>query len=83
MLKKARKIPIILITGYQKILSPDKGFVRKIGLARNQTCVFIPSCSEYSKEAFEKYGIFKGFYLSIKRIFRCHPWQKNKIDFLK
>lgn len=81
--KKSRKIAIYLITIYQKIFSPDKGFLKKIGVVRNPVCVFYPTCSEYSKEAIEKYGVFKGFYLTTKRILRCHPWQKNKIDLLK
>jgi putative membrane protein insertion efficiency factor len=46
-------------------------------------CVFFPSCSEYTKEAINKYGILKGIRLGIIRIFRCHPWQKNHIDLVK
>ncbi len=37
-------------------------------------CRYTPTCSEYSFQAFKKYGIFKGFWLSIKRITSCHPW---------
>ena len=40
------------------------------------TCRFYPTCSSYSIEAIEKFGIFKGFYLTVKRICRCNP--KNK-----
>ncbi|MDD5720955.1 MAG: membrane protein insertion efficiency factor YidD [Candidatus Pacebacteria bacterium] len=47
------------------------------------TCVFYPSCSEYTKQAIEKYGAWKGIYLGLKRILRCHPWQKNHIDSVK
>jgi putative membrane protein insertion efficiency factor len=83
MPKIAIKIMVFLIDTYQKLLSPDKGLVKKLGISRGQKCVFIPTCSEYSKEAFTKYGFFKGFFLSIKRIVRCHPWQKHRIDFLK
>lgn len=43
-------------------------------------CVFIPSCSEYTYEAIDKYGIKKGIFLGTKRILRCHPFQKNRID---
>ena len=46
-------------------------------------CVFYPSCSEYMKQAIEKYGLFKGGYLGFLRILRCHPWQKTHIDPLK
>jgi hypothetical protein len=77
------KIIVFLIDVYQKTLSPDTGFFKKIGLFRNPVCVFYPTCSEYTKQAFIKYGFFKGFYLGIKRIFRCYPWQKNHFDPLK
>jgi len=38
------------------------------------SCRFEPSCSQYGIEALKKYGPFKGMYLTIKRISRCHPW---------
>lgn len=59
-----------LINFYQKFISPIKG----------KTCVFYPTCSEYSKQAFIKYGFLKGSFLTIRRILRCHPFQKNNID---
>ena len=46
-------------------------------------CVFYPTCSEYTKQAIKKYGAGKGLLLGIRRILRCHPWQKNHIDPLK
>ena len=64
---------IKIISFYQKHISPLK----------KPSCVFYPTCSEYSKEAIKKYGAMKGFFLSVKRVFRCHPWQKNRIDLLK
>lgn len=67
------KIIIFLIDFYQKY----------IRIYKKPSCVFYPSCSTYSKQAFLKYGFFKGFYLSFKRVLRCHPWQKNQIDNLK
>ncbi len=44
------------------------------------SCRFIPSCSEYSKEALKKYGILKGCFVSIKRIARCNPFSKGGYD---
>ena len=38
------------------------------------TCRFQPSCSEYAIQALRKHGLFKGGYLSAKRILRCNPW---------
>lgn len=44
-------------------------------------CRFYPSCSEYSLLAFKKYGSGKGAYLTLKRIFKCHPYHPGGIDF--
>lgn len=38
------------------------------------SCRFTPTCSEYSVQAIKKYGPFKGGWLTIKRLSRCHPW---------
>jgi len=39
-------------------------------------CRFSPTCSEYSTEALEKYGAFKGTGLALKRLSKCHPFSK-------
>ena len=44
------------------------------------TCKFIPTCSEYGLEAIEKYGAFKGGFLTIWRILRCNPFSKGGYD---
>lgn len=56
---------------------------QKIPLKSHYSCVFIPTCSEYTKEAVFKYGPIKGVYLGFRRILRCHPWQKNHFDPVK
>lgn len=61
---------IALIKLYQWIVSPMLG----------PKCRFTPTCSQYSLEAFKKYGLFKGFWLSAKRISRCHPWGGHGYD---
>ena len=61
---------IFLIWLYQKILSPLLG----------RQCRFTPTCSHYAMEAFKKYGLLKGFWLSVKRIARCHPWGGHGYD---
>ncbi|MDR1723227.1 MAG: membrane protein insertion efficiency factor YidD [Tannerella sp.] len=38
------------------------------------SCRYTPTCSEYAVQAIKKHGAFKGFWLAIKRISRCHPW---------
>lgn len=44
------------------------------------TCRFYPTCSEYTRQAIEKYGFFKGGWLGLKRICRCHPLNKGGYD---
>ncbi|MDY3974484.1 membrane protein insertion efficiency factor YidD [uncultured Veillonella sp.] len=45
-----------------------------------KSCRFYPTCSTYTLEALRKYGPFKGSYLGIKRILKCHPWHKGGYD---
>jgi len=44
------------------------------------SCRFYPSCSEYSAEAIERYGIIKGLMLSLGRLMRCHPFHPGGYD---
>ena len=44
------------------------------------SCRYTPSCSEYAIQAIKKHGPLKGFWLSIKRISRCHPWGGKGYD---
>jgi hypothetical protein len=43
-------------------------------------CRYTPTCSQYALEAITKYGPFKGTWLAIKRILRCHPWGGSGYD---
>ncbi len=61
---------IVLIKIYQWVISPWLG----------SQCRYTPTCSKYSLEAFQKFGVFKGFWLTVKRIARCHPWGGNWYD---
>jgi len=72
------RILLFLIRAYQSVFSPDKGIFRK----RMPTCVFYPTCSDYAVEAIQKHGSFRGGWLTLKRIIRCHPWQKEHIDLV-
>ncbi len=69
---KSEKYLVKSIDFYQKYISPLLG----------RHCVFYPTCSQYAKEAITKYGAAKGSYLAFRRILRCHPWQKNRIDLV-
>ena len=66
-------ILIKFIKIYQFLLSPLLG----------QSCRHYPTCSNYSIEALKTYGPFKGLFLSIKRIFSCHPWAEGGYDPIK
>ncbi|MFR9166585.1 MAG: membrane protein insertion efficiency factor YidD [Dysgonomonas sp.] len=44
------------------------------------SCRFTPTCSEYGLQAIKKYGAFKGFWLTLKRISKCHPWGGHGYD---
>lgn len=59
-----------LIRFYQKCISPHFP----------STCRFTPTCSQYALEAYRKYGPLKGFWLSLKRLLRCHPWGGSGYD---
>lgn len=63
---------IMLIKFYRKFISPIKP----------PTCRFYPTCSQYGLEAFQKHGAFKGFYLTVIRISKCHPFHPGGIDFV-
>lgn len=73
--------PTILrfIRFYQRYLSLDTGVFRKLFLTEG-ICRFTPRCSEYTYQAVERYGIIYGLYLGVRRILRCHPWNKGGLD---
>ena len=58
-----KKIFVFIVILYQRLVSPYLP----------QSCRFQPTCSEYAKEAIEKYGIIKGITLASKRLTKCHP----------
>lgn len=65
-----RKVFILLIRGYKKLISP----------VLPPSCRFYPTCSEYSIQALEKYGVIKGGAKTIWRILRCNPFNKGGYD---
>lgn len=64
---------ILLIRLYQVLISPLKP----------PTCRFYPTCSQYAILAVEKYGLFLGAWLAVKRIFKCHPFHPGGYDPVK
>jgi uncharacterized protein len=61
---------ILFIRAYQVMIRP---------LLRD-ACRFSPSCSQYAIEAVKKHGAFKGGYLGVKRMMKCHPWGPHGYD---
>ena len=74
-----RKIPMGMIKIYQKTLSPDHSPLMT-RIIPGGVCRFHPTCSRYTYEAIEKYGVVKGSWLGLKRIVRCNPFNPGGID---
>lgn len=72
------KIIIRVIEIYQKTLSPDHGFFG----AGAMRCRFYPTCSEYTKQAIEKYGVLKGIGKGLLRILKCNPLFEGGVDLI-
>jgi hypothetical protein len=67
-----------LIRIYQSTLSFDHSFWAKPELYR--VCIHQPSCSEYTYQAIDRFGVFKGSWLGFQRILRCNPMSKGGYD---
>ena len=65
-----RRICLYLIRFYQQHISP----------LTPPACRYTPTCSQYTYEAIQKYGVIKGCWLGLKRICRCHPWGGSGYD---
>jgi len=64
------RIAGLIIRGYQQLLSPLLG----------NHCRFTPSCSSYALEAFQTKTFFKAFYLTLRRLSKCHPFHAGGYD---
>ena len=62
-----KKLLLSLIRFYQCYISPNT----------QPSCRFLPTCSNYAREAIEKYGALKGGWLALKRLLRCNPFYKG------
>jgi putative membrane protein insertion efficiency factor len=69
-----KKVFLAIIKFYRRFLSPLKG---------KPSCRFYPTCSQYAMDAVIKYGAFKVTYLTIIRIFKCHPFHPGGYDPVK
>ncbi len=62
------------------LLLPIRFYRAYISPLKPPSCRFTPTCSQYAMEAIMKHGPFKGLYLSVRRILRCHPWGGHGYD---
>jgi len=65
-----RRIFIMFVRAYQVVISP----------MLPPSCRYYPSCSAYAIEALEKHGAWRGGWLAIRRIARCHPFRPGGFD---
>jgi uncharacterized protein len=68
-----REAGITLIKGYRRFVSP----------MLPPSCRFTPSCSLYTLQAIEKYGLLKGILIGARRLLRCHPFSEGGFDPVK
>ncbi|MDH4317391.1 MAG: membrane protein insertion efficiency factor YidD [Desulfobulbaceae bacterium] len=67
------RLCLILIEGYRYLISP----------LYPPTCRYIPTCSQYAADAITKYGFFRGLFLAVLRLLRCHPFSRGGYDPVK
>lgn len=65
-----KRLVLALIRFYRRFISP----------ALPPSCRFTPTCSEYTYEAIERYGVARGGWLGVKRIVRCNPLNPGGYD---
>ena len=65
-----KAVALALIRFYKRFISP----------VLPPSCIYEPTCSIYTYQAIEKYGVIKGGWLGIKRISRCHPFHPGGYD---
>lgn len=65
-----KHLMVWIIRGYQKFISP----------LTPPSCRFYPTCSNYSITSFKTHGFWKGLYLTIRRLSKCHPFHEGGYD---
>jgi len=73
-----KKSVLRLIQLYQKTLSPDTGWLKHYH--PYGFCRFYPTCSEYSRQAIERFGLIKGGLKAVYRLLRCQPFNPGGLD---
>jgi len=65
-----KKLILGLIHFYRRFISP----------LSPPSCRFYPSCSHYAQDAFQRHGLLRALYLTVRRLLRCHPWHPGGYD---
>ncbi|KKR21418.1 MAG: hypothetical protein UT50_C0008G0018 [Candidatus Moranbacteria bacterium GW2011_GWA2_39_41] len=73
-----KKAVLLLIRIYQKTISLDHGILSNF--SQTTGCRFHPTCSEYTHQAVNRFGVMKGIVLGSRRVLRCHPWNDGGFD---
>jgi putative membrane protein insertion efficiency factor len=68
-----KKVGVTLIKVYRRVVSP----------MLPPSCRFTPSCSLYTLQAIEKYGLLRGSFMGARRLLRCHPFSEGGYDPVK
>ncbi len=66
--------------GRRLLVGLIKGYQRYISSVTRPSCRYTPTCSQYAVDAVSRYGVFKGGWLSVKRLARCHPLHDGGYD---
>ena len=74
-----KKLVLSLIKLYQRTEFFRAPLLKQLFLS-DASCRFTPTCSDYTYQTINKYGVSKGIYIGLKRIIRCHPWNKGGYD---
>ena len=78
--KLPNNLTIGLVWIYQKILSPSLGVLRFLPFYPKPSCIFYPTCSQYSIECYKKYSFLQETRKTVSRIGRCHPGNVPRVD---
>ena len=65
-----KRVVLGLLAFYRRFISP----------ALPPSCRYVPTCSEYTYQAVEKYGVLRGGWMGVRRILRCHPFHPGGYD---
>jgi len=69
-----KNLLVFILKVYKKTFSPV------LEALFGKACRFTPTCSQYTIEALEKFGVVKGLILGFKRVAKCHPWGSSGYD---